>query len=133
MIKSGIVLPSNKKFGFFFTLIFSLLSVYLFHFDYFFATFISVTTLFSIFFITLFKSEILLPFNKSWMMIGIFIGSIVNPIIMGVLYFGIFTPLGFFMRLFGRDELSLKFEKKNTYWKNTVKDFNSEDTFKNQF
>jgi hypothetical protein len=66
------------------------------------------------------------------MRLGHLIGMFVSPIVLGFIFFGIFTPIGIIMRIFGRDELGLKFQKKRSYWikRETVFEFNS---FKNQF
>jgi len=108
-----ISLPSNKKFGFFFSFIFFILALYFFleiklTYSYFFAAL-------CIFFILIsfFKSNILLPLNKLWMRFGLLLSLIISPIILGIIYFIIFTPIGIFMKLFGRDELFLKNKKKN--------------------
>ena len=47
---------------------------------------------------------------------GRILGLVVNPIILGTIFFLMFTPIGFFMRLFSRDELKLKFSAKDSYW-----------------
>ena len=76
----------------------------------------------------LLNSKILTPFNKLWMRIGIFLGAIVSPIVMGIVYFGVITPIGIILKLFGKDVLNLKIDKnKNTYW--TLK---KKDSLKNE-
>ena len=67
--------------------------------------------------ITLINERALLPLNKLWMRFGQLIGIIISPIILGIIFFGIFTPYSLLMRLFGRDELQLKFGKRESYWK----------------
>ena len=89
--------------------------------------------LFGIFLIiTIIHADALLTFNKLWMKFGIFLGMIVSPIIMGIIFFGIFTPIAILMRLYGRDELRLIFKKKKTHWINR-NSYNLFDTFKKQF
>ena len=68
------------------------------------------------------NSKLLTPLNKLWFKFGIFLGSIVSPIIMGLVFFSVVTPIGFFMRIMGKDLLRLK-SKKNTYWidRNNIK------------
>ena len=82
--------------------------------------------------ITITNAKVLLPLNKLWMKFGILLGMIISPIIMGIIFFGIFTPIAFLMRLSGRDELRLRFKKKKTYWidRKTLNEF---DFFKKQF
>ena len=62
------------------------------------------------------NSNLLKPFNKIWFKFGMFLGSIVSPIVMGLVFFLVVTPTGFLMRLFGKDLLKLKKNKNNTYW-----------------
>tara|TARA_B100000767_G_C19763843_1_gene536481 strand:+ start:493 stop:891 length:399 start_codon:yes stop_codon:yes gene_type:complete len=113
---SEIVLPSNKKFGYFFTLIFTLVSIY-----FFINSILNWAILFAfigvLFFITTFvKASLLLPLNKLWMRFGLLLGQIISPLVFGIIFFGIFTPVAFLMRLSGRDELRLKFKNKTSYW-----------------
>ena len=68
--------------------------------------------------ITLIKAEILKPLNRMWMFLGMSLGIIVSPIIMGIIFFLIFTPIGVLMRIFGRDELHLQQKHKSSYWIN---------------
>ena len=63
----------------------------------------------------IFNSKLLTPLNKLWMKFGMFLGLIVSPIVMGIVFFSVVTPIGFFMRIMGKDLLRLK-GKKNTYW-----------------
>jgi hypothetical protein len=56
-----------------------------------------------------------------------------NPIILGFIFFIIISPIAIVIRMFGRDELNLKFHKNNTYFKTrAIKDIKPE-SFKNQF
>lgn len=132
MIFSQIELPSNRKFGFFFTLVFALASAYFSKltttpWEYIFGI---ISLLF--FIITVVKADILLPLNKLWMRFGLMLGMIASPIILCVIYFGLFTPVAFVMRLCGRDELRLKFSNKTNYWILRSEPIKPE-SFKNQF
>jgi hypothetical protein len=129
---SEIELPSNKKFGFFFTFFFAVTSAYFYNatsasWSY---TFGLTSLLFLI--ITTVKAEILLPLNKLWMRFGHLLSIIVSPIILGIIFFGLFTPIAFMMRLSGRDELRLKFLKKPSHWILRSEPVKSE-SFKHQF
>jgi len=129
---SEVKLPSNRKFGFFFTVIFLLASFYLYYVDNKVMVYIlgSICGIFLI--VTIINADALLPLNKLWMKFGILLGKIVSPIIMGIIFFGIFTPIAILMRLSGRDELHLRFKKKKTHWISR-KDVKKFDTFKKQF
>ena len=62
------------------------------------------------------NSNILKPLNKIWFKFGMFLGKIVSPIVIGLVYFLVVTPTGFIMRFLGKDLLKLKKNKNNTYW-----------------
>ena len=130
--KDILILPSNKNFGYFFTIIFFGLSVYFYFKEINIAFYISGVFFLILFLITSFKADILRPFNKLWMNFGLFLGMIVSPIVIGVIFFFIFTPIGIFMRLFGRDELLLKIKNKPSYWIKRDDDIHP-NSFKNQF
>ena len=77
------------------------------------------------------NSKLLTPLNKLWFKFGIFLGSIVSPIIMGVVYFIVVTPTGLFIRLLGKDLLKTSKEKHtSTYW---VKRNKQQSSMKKQF
>ncbi|MBI5247161.1 MAG: hypothetical protein HY923_08260 [Elusimicrobia bacterium] len=53
---------------------------------------------------------------KAWMGVAFVIGSILSPILLATIYFGLFTPLALIMKLIGRDALRLKRPATDTYW-----------------
>ena len=125
-------LPSNRKFGFFFTAVFLIASFYSYYVNSE-LIFYTLSTIGGIFLIvTIINADTLLPLNKLWMKFGILLGMIISPIIMGIIFFGIFTPIAILMRLTGRDELRLRFIRKKSHWihRRKIKEF---DTFKKQF
>tara|TARA_B100001057_G_C22871553_1_gene959225 strand:+ start:14495 stop:14893 length:399 start_codon:yes stop_codon:yes gene_type:complete len=109
-------LPSNFKFGLFFSFIFIAVSLYFFLDGFEIGTIIFLMLSLILLIVSFVKPKILLPFNKAWMHFGLFLGSIVNPIIFGLIFFGLFSSFAIIMRLFGRDHLNLKFQKKETHW-----------------
>lgn len=127
-----IELPSNKKFGFFFTFVFALASAYFYNSTSALWAYIFGLASLTFLIVSAVKSEILLPFNKLWMWFGHLLGMIVRPIILGVIFFGLFTPIAFVMRISGRDELRLKLLKKPSHWISRNEPINS-DAFKQQF
>jgi len=64
----------------------------------------------------LFNSKLLSPLNLIWIKFGELLGKIIAPIVIGIVYFIIVTPIGLFMRLIGKDLLNIKFSKDNSYW-----------------
>ncbi len=90
----------------------------------------SVLITISIIFLILgvFNSKILSPFNNLWIKFGEFLGRIIAPIVMALVYFIILTPISLLVRVFGKDLLGLKFLKKqNSYWINRKKDLGKMD------
>ena len=129
---SQVKLPSNRKFGFFFSTIFLLASLYSYYIDSEFMVYILGLLCGILLITTITNPKVLLPLNKLWMKFGILLGMIVSPILMGIIFFGIFTPIAMIMRLLGRDELSLRFKKKKTHWINRIT-LTEIDSFKKQF
>ena len=78
----------------------------------------------------LLNSKILSPLNKLWFKFGIFLGKIISPLIMGVIFFLVVTPIGLIMRLLGKDVLNLKYQDKKSYW---IEKTGPKSKMKNQF
>lgn len=53
---------------------------------------------------------------KLWMRLGHLMGKFVSPIVLGIIFFCIITPVAFLTRLFGRDSLRLKKGNSQTFW-----------------
>ena len=132
MNNSKINLPSNRKFGLFFSFVFSLVSFYFFYSEnnFWFYIFVLLALFFII--VTLINNDFLAPLNKLWFKFGLLLGKIVSPVVMGLIFFGIFTPIAIFMRLIGRDELRLKYKNQSTHWIKR-KSSNLTESFKRQF
>ena len=76
------------------------------------------------------NSRILTPLHILWIKFGLFLGKIISPLIIGLIFFLIVTPIGFIMRAIGKDLLNLKFNKNNTYW---IEKKGPKSKMKNQF
>ena len=81
-------------------------------------------------FLSIINSNFLLPLNKLWFKFGIFLGKIISPIIMGIIFFSVVTPIGLIMRLLGKDVLNLKLNDYKSYW---IKKTGPKSKMKNQF
>ena len=128
-MQQQIKLPSNRNFGIVFSIVFLIISIWplLSQND------IRIWSLIisGIFLVLgLINSKLLLPLNKIWFKIGIFLGNLIAPIVMGIVYFMVVTPTGLIMRLLGKDLLKLKKNNKDTYW---IDKDNSNNDLKNQF
>tara|TARA_B100000900_G_C20570152_1_gene712904 strand:- start:1443 stop:1844 length:402 start_codon:yes stop_codon:yes gene_type:complete len=132
IINKNIALPPNQKFGYFFTLVFLITSIYSYFRENNMVFYVLGACSIVFFIVTLLKAEILKPLNKLWMGFGLVLGMIVSPMVMGVIFFMIFTPIGILMRLFGRDELLLQFKAKSSYWIKRHEDIHS-NSFRRQF
>ncbi|MFO1305248.1 MAG: SxtJ family membrane protein [Burkholderiales bacterium] len=64
-----------------------------------------------------FKPDALTVLNKWWTKFGELLGKIVSPIALGILFYGVLTPIGLLARLAGKDFLNLKGDAKaSSYW-----------------
>lgn len=77
--------------------------------------------------------QILAPLNKAWFYLGKWLGKIVSPIVLGIIFLGIVTPVSILTRLFGRDELRLKRRATNSYWIDRTSPVVTAHSFRNQF
>ena len=76
------------------------------------------------------NSELLTPLNKIWFKFGIFLGNFVSPIIMGIIFFIVVTPVSLILKLLGKDVLNIKKNNKRTYW---IDKSDPKSKMKNQF
>ena len=132
-ILNELKLPSNKKFGLFFSFIFIFFSSYFFLKSNFILTYIFLVISFIFLFLGLFFPKYLTLLNKGWMILGLILSKIINPLVLGIIYFGLFTPIGLFRKLIGKDELNLKSEDVKTYWKKRDIINVKQSSFKDQF
>lgn len=130
LIKSNIKISSNRNFGLVFFFIFLVVSIWpLTHNESprIWSAIISLAFLI----LVLTRSKLLTPLNRLWAKFGIILGSIIAPIVMGVVFFLVVTPTGLVMKIIGKDLLSIKYDKKKeTYW---VKRDKPTSTMKQQF
>ena len=78
----------------------------------------------------LLNSKILTPLNRLWFKFGILLGRVISPLIMGLIFFLVVTPIGLIMRIKGKDLLNLKFDNNRSYW---IKKKGPKSIMKNQF
>ena len=129
-MKEKIKLPSERNFGLVFFIVFLLIALWpiLNNND------IRIWSLIiSFVFLALgsINSKLLTPLNKLWFKFGIFLGSIIAPIIMGIVFFLVVTPTGLIMKILKKDLLKLKNNNNsNTYW---LEKDNSNNSLRNQF
>ena len=109
-------LGSEKTFGYFFSFIFVIIAIY---------PYInggdlrawSLLISLLILVITFLKPRLLSKLNYLWAKLGILIGGIVSPIVLGIVYFFVVFPTGLLMKIFRKDILNINFDdKKSSYW-----------------
>ena len=79
--------------------------------------------------ITIIKPNLFTFLNKFWIKLGILLGKIISPIVMGLVFFFVVTPIGILIRVLKKDVMGLK-RGASSYW------INREDkvqTMKKQF
>jgi len=127
---SKIKISSNRSFGIVFFFVFLIISLWpLINENPLRVWSIFVAIIFLI--LGLVNSKLLTPLNILWFKFGKILGTIVTPIVMGIVFFIVITPTGFIMKLFGKDLLNKKYNNKNkSYWIDREK---SKSTMKQQF
>ena len=128
-MKEKIKISSNRSFGVVFFVVFLLIALYPLTYN---GEIRIWSAIISLIFLTLglLNSKILSPLNKLWFKFGILLGKIVSPLVMGIIFFLVVTPIAFMMRLLKKDLLNLKFNNENSYW---IKKTGPKSKMKNQF
>ena len=124
-----IKISSNRSFGIVFFIVFLLIAFYpLLKGDDLRIWSLIISFIFLI--LGLINSKLLTPLNRIWFKFGLLLGKFISPLIMGIIFFVVVTPIGIIMRLLKKDLLNLKYNKKETYW---IKKTGPKSKMKNQF
>jgi Na+/H+-dicarboxylate symporter len=127
-------LPSSRNFGFLFAGFFALLSAYAaYHGADAFKVYGWLIAGMAVGLVAVAAPGLLTPFNKAWMKLGELMGKVISPLVLGVIFFVLITPIALLTRLFGRDELRLKRTNTQSYWIDRTPPGPAGDSFKNQF
>ena len=125
-----IIGSTERSFGLVFAAVFAIIGFYPLWYNeniHFWACIIAFIFLF----FGIFFPKILIVPNKLWFKLGLLLGAIVAPIVMGMIFFLTVTPIGIIMRLFGKDVINQKIKKNaKSYW---IKRNKSVSSMKNQF
>ena len=129
MDNKNINISSNRSFGIVFFIVFLIIALYpLLNNENIRYWSLIISLIFLV--LGLINSKILTPFNKLWFKFGIILGKIISPIVMGIIFFLVVTPIGFIMRVLGKDLLNLKYSKDKSYW---IEKNGPKSKMKNQF
>jgi hypothetical protein len=67
--------------------------------------------------VALIRPSLLAPFNRVWTKLALVLSKVMNPVIMGILFFLVVAPIGLLMRLTGKRPLALDFDPTaKSYW-----------------
>ena len=78
--------------------------------------------------------SVLAPLNRAWLWFGLRLHRIVSPVVLGIMFFLVITPIGLAMRALGKDPLRLKFDKvSSSYWIERTPPGPPPESFKDQF
>jgi len=126
-------LPSNRSFGWTFTGVFLLAGIYgLWHGGAALPWLLPAAVLTAV--VTLTREQWLTPLNRAWMRFGELAGRIVSPIVLGAIFFLVFTPVGLVMRLAGRDAMNRRWEpQRPSYWVERDPPGPPDDSFRDMF
>ena len=124
-ISDAVPLPSNRTFGWTFAVIFALIGV--FH------PWVLVASA-AVAAVTLTRAQWLAPLNRAWMKLGAAMHMVVSPVIMGLMFFGVFTPMGWVMRRFGWDAMRRSHDATaKSYWIRRDPAGPADDSYRNLF
>jgi hypothetical protein len=122
-----VLMPSDRKFGWTFTVIFVLLGAFAYS-----PVLVGLGAILAL--ITLTRAHWLAPAKRAWMKLGELLHHVVSPVVMGLIYFAVFTPTAIVMRLAGRDALDRSFDAAApTYWKRRDPPGPADDSFTNLY
>lgn len=133
-IVSSPKLPSERSFGFLFMAVFAIVGArgIFKHWNWIICNaFFLASGAFGLLALT--NPKVLAPFNKAWFYLGRGIGKVVSPIVLGIIFLGVLTPVSILIWLFGRDELRLKRRSASSYWIDRTLPTVAANSFKNQF
>ena len=126
-------LPSNRSFGFVMSAAFAIFALYpIFLIGTPNWWLLGIGAVFLL--LTIVKPDSLAILNRIWTRLGLLMAKFANPVVLGLMYFLIVSPIAIGMKLAGRDPLIRKFEPNSTtYWQIKTPAGPEPETMKNQF
>ena len=126
---NDVKISSNRSFGIVFFIVFLIIALYpLLNSEGIRFWSIIISLIFLI--LGLINSKILNPLNKLWFKFGILLGRIISPLVMGVIFFLVVTPIGILMKILKKDLLNLNYNNNKSYW---IEKNEPKSKMKNQF
>ncbi len=124
---------SDRSFGFVFGVFFALIALISWYYDgKHWHWWLGGSALFAL--VALTHPRVLAPLNRLWTKFGLFLAAVVSPVVLGLVFYLCITPIGFLMRLFGKDPMRLRLEPEaDTYWIHREPPGPPPESLKNQF
>jgi hypothetical protein len=126
-------LPSHSEFGWFFAAVFSALAIYAYWKSFYEVALAALIIAALLATVVLIAPNLLGPLNRLWYALGRLLGKIVSPIVLGIIFYLLITPISLATRIFGRDELKMKKRSVDSYWLDRLPPGPSSDSFNNQY
>jgi hypothetical protein len=125
--------PSNRSFGWRFTVFFALVGLYsLWREGTAYSWMLGLAGLTAA--VTMVRPQWLAPLNRAWMRFGELLERVVSPLVLGIIFYGVFRPVGSVMRVARRDAMERRFEPGvQTYWAERDPPGPADDDFPEQF
>jgi hypothetical protein len=119
--QNNISKKNNITFGILFSIFFFVISFYIFKLKvpgtiWLFFSFIIFILSLTFLIITIIKPSLFTFLNRLWIQLGILFGKIISPIVMGLIFFFVLTPIGILVKIFKKDVMSLKIGGASSYW-----------------
>lgn len=76
---------------------------------------------------------LLAPLNQAWHGLGMVLARVVNPLVLGLLFFGLITPVALLTRALGRDPLRLRPRRVASHWIERESAEQTPESFRHQF
>jgi predicted membrane metal-binding protein len=116
LMQQPLKIPTDRSFGFTFAVVFALVGAWLlWRGSRWGVPVLGVGGAFALIAVSI--PGLLHPFNVVWMKFGFLLGKVVTPIVMGLIFFLMFAPVGLYFRMIRRDALLRSFERdKTSYW-----------------
>ena len=128
-VRSG----SDRSFGIVFAVVFALIALFpLLHGGSIRLWALAIAAVFAV--LAFLWPKLLAPLNRLWFRFGLLLHKIVNPVVLGLMFFVIITPVAWITRLFGGKLLSLGYDKEApSYWQRRTPPGPEPETIRNQF
>ena len=134
MSSTEIPLPSDRSFGITFVVVFAIVAAWQAWTGRVDVAYIFFVLALATLLCALLRPALLHGLNRAWMRFGAMLHKVVNPLVLGGIYFLVFTPVAVAMRLAGRDALRRKLDAQaKTYWIDRDPPGPPPDSLPNQF